>query len=193
MHIDVMLDVALQIFFLIDPLTAAPILFLGYKKKYNIKKIAIEATFLAFGVAIAFILIGPLLFRVFGTNITSVKAAGGILIILLGLSMARGFGSDEKTTVTTADALTSLLSTPMLTGPATLTYLAVKTTEIGTVALIGNTAIAFVMVGLVFFGLARMMPNMNMKYIDITSRIFGMFLLALGIEMLAASVKTMML
>ncbi len=191
-----MLDVALQIFFLVNPLTAIPILFLGYKKGFNVKWMAIEATFLAFSIAIAFIILGPLFFRVFGINTDSLRAAGGILIALLGLSMARGSDDDCDTgpkKVTTEDALTSLLSTPMLTGPATLSYLALKTAEVGTVSLIGNTVLAFTIVGAVFFGIVQLIPNINLKYINLTSRIFGLFLLALGIEMLAAAVKALIL
>lgn len=188
-----MLDVALQIFFLVNPLTAMPVLFLGYKKGFDVKRMAIEATVLAFAIAIAFILIGPLLLKAFGINTDSVRAAGGILISLLGLSMARGSDGDENTKVTTADALTSLLSTPMLTGPATLTYLAIKAAEIGTAAIIGNTVLAFVIVGAVFFGMVRVIPTINLKYINLASRIFGLFLLALGIQMLVAAAKAMIL
>lgn len=191
-----MLEIALQIFFLINPLTAIPILFLGYKKGFSVKWMAIEATFLAFSIAIAFILLGPIFFKVFGINTDSLRAAGGILIALLGLSMARGtddeFDNDPKK-VTTEDTLTSLLSTPMLTGPATLSYLALKTAEVGTVSLISNTVLAFIIVGVVFLGIVQLIPNINLKYINLTSRIFGLFLLALGIEMLAAAVKVLVL
>ena len=188
-----MIDVAMQIFFLLNPLTAIPILLIAYEKKFDVKSIAMKAIMIAFATAIIFVLVGPLLFQIFNITLDAFKAAGGIMIMLLGLSMARPSEDRSKRDVTGTDALISLLATPLLTGPATMSYLAIKTAEIGVIALMAPIATAFVFVGIIFLGAAWMMPNINLKYINLISRIFGLFLLALGIEMLMTGIKATLL
>jgi multiple antibiotic resistance protein len=187
-----MFDIALQIFFLLNPLTAIPILLLAYEKGFNVKFVALKATLLAFLTAIAFVFLGPLLFSIFKITIDSFRAAGGIIIMLLGISMARGFESEKvSSNISHIDAIISLLATPVLTGPATLSYLAVKTHEFGMIALIMAIALAFFMLSAVLFFFVSLIPNINLKYINFVSRIFGLILVALGIEMFSKGIKVL--
>ncbi len=186
-----MIDIALQIFFLLNPLTAIPILFLAYYSKFNLKSVAFKAFALAFATAVIFVFVGPILFGVFSITTDSFKAAGGIMIMLLGLSMARESGESEKRKVTQADALVSILATPLLTGPATLSYLAIKTAELGIPQVLLSLSMAFSMVGAVLIFSVRANPNLNLKYVSFISRIFGLFLLALGLQMLVIGVKSL--
>jgi multiple antibiotic resistance protein len=106
--------------------------------------------------------------------------------------MARGFESEKvSSNISHIDAIISLLATPVLTGPATLSYLAVKTHEFGMIALIMAVALAFLMLSAVLFFFVSLIPNINLKYINFVSRIFGLILVALGIEMFSKGIKVL--
>ena len=72
-----------------------------------------------------------------------------------------------------------------ITGPAVISFLTLKSYEIGQVALAVNTTIAFILSGTVFYLFALMIPRVNAKAVIIVSKIMGLFLTALAIEMIA--------
>jgi len=178
------LDVAmiLKIMFLLNPISSIPVLFMAQKKEMDVKKIAFQATVLAFFVAIIFLFFGPMLFSIFSISINSFRAAGGLVITLLGASMAREQKEEE---VKGQDSVISLIATPLLTGPATLSYLILTAQETSVSAVLPNLCIAFIVVGAVFNFAARLIPNINLEFLRFVSRLLGLFILAVGIEMLA--------
>ncbi len=179
----------LKIFFLLNPLSSVPILFLAYKKKMNVKQVALYATLLAFIVAVVFLFLGPLLFGIFGIGIDSFRAAGGLVTLLLGMSMIRDKKEEE---ISEEKTLISLIATPLLTGPATLSYLILSNAELGTQEVLTNLILAFFLVGIVFNAFARLIPNINLEFLRFTSRLLGLFIVALGIEMLATGISVIM-
>ncbi len=186
-----MLDPAMiiKIAFLLNPLSSIPVLFLAYHQKMNVKAIAFKSTLLGFAVACVFVLVGPSLFSIYGINIDSFRAAGGLVILLLGLSMARerrDYSGDHP------DALVSLIATPLLTGPATMSFLILKAAEVGTVVVFANLIVAFLIVGGFFIFVSFLIPNVNLEYVRFVSRLLGLFLIGLGIEMLAHGIKVIM-
>jgi len=73
----------------------------------------------------------------------------------------------------------------MLTGPATISFIAIKTAEVGLTHLLLNIITAFILVGILFIAFAYMVDKINPNLIDITSRVLGLFLTAVAIEMMA--------
>ncbi|MEM4707305.1 MAG: MarC family protein [Candidatus Anstonellales archaeon] len=183
------IPLVLQIFALINPFSSLPVLASAYTKKMNLKEIAMQSTFIALVVAIAMIFIGPFLFDVFNVSISAFRVAGGIIILLLGISTARA--STESSKVDTVEVLVSLIATPLLTGPATISFLTIKTYELGIFTALVNTIVSFILVGVVFFLFASFIPKISMKIVGIISRVLGLFLTAVAIEMLAAGIKGM--
>ncbi len=182
------IPLVLQIFALINPLSSLPVLVAAYAKKMNVKEIAIQSTFIAFVVAIAIIFIGPFLFTIFNISIDAFRVAGGIILLLLSVNTARR-GSDISAQADTVEALTSLIATPLLTGPATISFLTIKTYELGAFTTVVNTIVAFAIVGVVFYFLSSLIPKINMRVVEILSRVLGLFLLAVAVGMLATGIK----
>jgi multiple antibiotic resistance protein len=181
----------IQLFVLINPLSSFPVLLAAYKNKLNIKRIAISAVILAFIVAIVIAIIGPYLFSLFKITIDSFRVAGGVILFLLGLDNIRG-KKDDKGNVKESDALTSIIATPLLTGPATISFITIKSYEIGIVPILSNILITFILVGIVFILFSLSVSKINKKVIDITSRILGLFLTAVAIEMIATGIQGLM-
>lgn len=178
----------LQIFVLINPLSSLPVLVAAYSKKMKVKDIALRATVIAFALAVTIIFVGPFLFDIFNVSVDSFRVAGGIILLLLGISTARR-SDDAKASPDTAEALSSLIATPLLTGPATISFLTIKTYELRVENILPNTVIAFILVGGVFMVFAALIPKINTKAVGIVSRILGLFLTAVAIEMISAGIK----
>ncbi len=183
------ISLVLQIFALINPFSSFPVLMAAYAKKMNVKDIAIQSTFIASVVAIAIIFVGPFLFDIFNVSMDAFRVAGGIILLLLGISTARNSGG-VSVQADTAEALTSLIATPLLTGPAVISFITIKTYELGDAVVIANTLAAFVLVGIVFYFLSSLIPRINLRVVGILSRILGLFLLAVAIGMLATGIKS---
>lgn len=164
-------------------------LLMAYKNNADVKKIALKGVMLALIIAIAMVLIGPLLFNLFGISIDAFRIAGGIVLLLLGIDTIREKEEEEVQRSKPNDSIVALLATPMLTGPATISFLTLKTMELGAQYMIFNIILSFILVLLVFYPLATMIPKINMTVISILSRILGLFLTAMAIEMIFAGVK----
>jgi len=180
-----LIDFALiaQIFVLVNPLSSFPVLMSAYKSKMDVKKIAISAVMIAFVIAMIIALLGPFLFNFFGITADSFRIAGGIVLLLLGLDTIRSDENAQK--VTHVDSLISIMATPLLTGPATISFITIKAYELGQATIISNLVWAFLIIGIVFVLFSLMIPRINAKLISISSKVFGLFLTAVAIEMIA--------
>ena len=182
----------LQLFVLINPLSSFPVLLSAYNKKMDVRRIAIISTIVAFAIAIAVAMVGPLLLSLFGVGINSLMIAGGIILLLLGIDTVRLDGETGKN-VNEMDGFISLIATPLLTGPATMSFIIFKAYEMSQVDLIVNITATFVIIGALFVLFASMVPKINVKLVSILSKIFGLFLTAIGIEMMVAGIRAIML
>lgn len=180
-----------QLFILINPLSSFPFLCGAHEKKCTVRRkidvrmIAIKAVITAFVIAVIIILTGPLLFKVFDISLDAFRIAGGIVLLLLGLDTIKAKHNHEELDVEGTDSLISIIATPLMTGPATISFLTLKTYEIGQFPVLINATLAFIIVGIVFITGAYMIERINQKLISITSRVLGLFLTALAIEMIA--------
>jgi len=131
---------------------------------------------------------GPVLFKVFGVSLDAFRIAGGIVLLLLGLSTIRPQKNGDRE-VTGVESTISIIATPMLTGPATISFITIKTYELGFSHLFFNITYAFIIVGLLFILFGFAISKINTTLIDISSRILGLFLTAVAIEMMAKGIS----
>jgi len=177
----------IQLFILINPLSSFPVLLAAYKNRLNVKKIAVSAVVVAFVVAIIIAIVGPYLFQLFKISIDSFRVAGGVVLLLLGLDKISGKQNNRKD-VKETDALVSIIATPLLTGPSTIAFITLKAFDIGRISMITNIFFAFIAVAVIFIIFAFTIAKINVKVIDIVSRILGLFLTAVAIEMIAKGI-----
>lgn len=178
----------IQIFILVNPLSSVSVLMQAYRNKMNVRRIALAGTFVAFIIAFSVALFGPMLFGFFGITVDSFRIAGGIVLLLLGLDTIRD--TKEKTKVTKIDSLISIIATPLLTGPATISFITLEAFELGRIPMAINVIAAFILVGIIFFLFALAIPRINEKAVDIVSKILGLFLTGLAIEMIASGIMS---
>jgi len=159
----------------------------AHKQKMNVKRIAYLSVFTGFVIAIAIVYVGPFVFNLFGVSLDSFRIAGGIVLLLLGLSTIRPH-EEEYHKTEGVNGLISIIATPLLTGPATISFITIKTYELGALPVLFNVIAAFVLVGLVFVLFAHLIPRINVHLVDISSRVLGLFLTAVAIEMIGKGI-----
>jgi multiple antibiotic resistance protein len=87
------------------------------------------------------------------------------------------------------NSLIAIMATPLLTGPATISFITIKSMEIGMIPVFINLCAAFILVGTVFMLFSVFIDRINTKVIGIMSRVLGLFLSAIAIEMISAGIE----
>ena len=184
----------IQLFILINPLSSFPVLLAASKNRMNVKRIAFSAVIIAFFIAMIIAIAGTALFSLFRVSIDSFRIAGGIVLLLLGLDKIRPKDNEnKKENIKEGDALASIIATPLLTGPALISFITIKAYELGRISIISNLFLSFIAVGIVFVVFGFTIKRINPKVIDITSRVLGLFLTAVAIEMIAKGIHGLMI
>ncbi|MCX7005144.1 MAG: MarC family protein [bacterium] len=182
------LALVLQLFVLINPLYSLPYLMAAQRHNINVRRVAVSAVITAFIIAVIIALFGPFMFNLFGITLNSLRIAGGIVILLLGLETIRS-GVESKSNVNHIDTMIAIIASPMLTGPATISFVTIKTYEIGRASMLVNLFAAFILVAVVFIAFSFVIERINQRLISITARVLGLFLTAVAIEMMARGVQ----
>lgn len=181
----------MQMFVLLNPLSSFPVLMAAYRKKLDVKKIAINASVVAYLVALFVLFFGPQFFSLYGVSIDAFRIAGGVVLFLLGIETVRP--KPMRDDVNEVDSLVAIIATPLLTGPAVISFLTIKALEQGAPDLMLDTTVAFIFVGAVFALFSLMLPKINEKVVEILSKVMGLFLTAIAIEMMAKGVSALLL
>ena len=129
-------DILSTIFFLIaviDPLGSVPV-YLEATKNFDLKhkrKIAIRASFVAFGVLLFFILIGQLILEGMHVSLDAFQISGGVILFLFALTMIFGDGKpeSEKHKITDYKHLTIFpVAIPSIASPGAIMAVVLMTT-----------------------------------------------------------------
>jgi len=181
----------MQMFALLNPLSSFPVLMAAYKKKLDVRQIAIKASVAAFAIAIFVLFFGPQFFQLYGVSIDSFRLAGGVVLFLLGLDTVRPKPVREE--VNEVDSLIAIIATPLLTGPAVISFLTIKAFDSGPMSLVGDVTISFLIVGTIFYIFSLLLPKVNEKVVEIMSKVMGLFLTAIAIEMMAKGATALLI
>jgi multiple antibiotic resistance protein len=97
------------------------------------------------------ILFGNLLLEIMRVNMSTFKAAGGLILVLLGIQLSLGVSFRKKEEeIHDIGAIAAVIGTPLITGPATISAAILLTNEIGSMitAMAGITALIIVFIAL---------------------------------------------
>jgi multiple antibiotic resistance protein len=180
----------MQMFALLNPLSSFPVLMSAYKKKLDVRGIAIKASVVAYLVAMFCLFLGPQFFNLYGVSIDAFRLAGGVILFLLGIETVRPKPVRED--IGEVDSLIAIIATPLLTGPAVISFLTIKAMETGAMPLVPDVTISFLIVGAIFYIFSVMLPRINEKAVEILSKIMGLFLTAIAVEMMAKGMSALL-
>lgn len=148
-------------------------------------------------------LLGEQIIKFFGISTASLQVAGGLLILLMSLSMLNAQPSDAKTTAEERDEAEHKdtigvvpLGIPLLTGPgamSTVIVLAGKSHHASDyAALIGSGVVIAALVWLTLQMAQPIARFMGRTGINIATRIMGLLVAAVAVEFIVEGLKTML-
>lgn len=188
-------------FAMMNPISNTPI-FISVTQNESLqvkRQIALRALIAAFLVVLLFVLLGKVIFQVFGITLPAFQITGGILISVIGFNMIHGQSSKiqsprQKTEdiEQELDVAISPLAIPILSGPGTITT-AVNFASTGGVLNLAVTIIAFALLCLITFyffifgeRIAKFLGRTGMNMI---TRLMGLLLSVIGVQMLIGGIK----
>lgn len=191
---------ALALFAIVDPVGTIPVFLSATRGLAGAqRKIAARvAAVTVFGVLAAFTLLGEPLLAFFGVRIAAFSVAGGLLLLLLALSMVQAHISPQRQTPEEAREITGKdsvgvvpLGVPLLAGPGAITHVIVAANAApGRVADQSMLLIPIALVALSVWLSFRLAPavarSLGATGIHIVTRLMGLIIAAISIEMIAS-------
>lgn len=189
---------------LINPFSALG-LFLNITKGYSAKerqKVAQIACVTVLIVISFFTLLGESVLAVLGISVGSFRVAGGILVFLIAINMMNGGGNPVKPNEDEVEVSSSLtasavvpLAIPMMIGPGGISTVIIYSSQVKSLVEIVTILIAGVCIS-IFCYVSLMMAGKISRFLgetglNILSRIMGMLLAAVAIEILVSGLRTL--
>jgi len=157
----------------------------------------LRTAFAATTILAAAALAGRPILAAFGISMPALQAAGGLVILLMGLEMLHGAPTKvqhEEGQQSTADRLLVPLAMPLLAGPGAITTVLTLSSRAGTWTETTMLLIAVVTVGatigVILSSAARLGNLLGARGQRILLRFMGLILAAVGAEVLLAGVYT---
>jgi multiple antibiotic resistance protein len=142
---------------------------------------------------------GPLLLQLFGLTVNSLRTAGGIIVLLIGLHMLFNKSEHKHSSAELEDAKSSdsiavvPLAIPIVAGPGTMATVLVAAQQHPSILSrieISTVVIAFaVLCGLLFSFAAPIAKWMGKSGMGVVTRVMGMVLVAIAMGMLTEGLK----
>jgi multiple antibiotic resistance protein len=152
------------------------------------------------GILLAALFFGDLLLKFFGITIDSFRVGGGILLLIISISMLHGKTSATKHTreeFKESEDKESIaivpLSTPLLAGPGAISSVIISSHRGAGVLHLTLIATDILLLGLLLWIVLRLTPwisnNISKTGINIFTRIMGLILAAIAVEFIANGLK----
>lgn len=169
-----------------DPL-ASFVIFLVATSKMNHaerEKTVTYALIVAGGLSLLVLLLGSTLLWVFNTNLQDFQIAGGLVLAILGVKMVLGYSLThvEEVKNNSGWAIASIIGTPLLTGPATITAIIISSNDYGKLVTGLAVFIVLVITAFLFYNAERANKYIGRTTIQVTSTILGLITLAWGVR-----------
>lgn len=164
------------------------------------RKIAFRSLLIAFVIVTVFIFSGDFIFKVFGITIISFRIAGGILVAVIGYHMINGNHSPSykgmEQQAVNSDPMSiaiSPLAMPLFAGPGTITT-ALSLANGGLQKQL-ITVVAFALLCVITYLLLRSAKQiagfLGENLMKIITKMMGLLLFSIGIQMIIVSVQTL--
>ena len=199
MDIPELVKAALALFAIVDPVGVIPIFLLatqGYTLKQS-RSAARIAAMTVLGVLTVFTFLGEPMLSFFGIRLAAFSVAGGLLLLLLAMSMVQAHVSPQRQTQDEAmeaeekEAVGVVpLGIPLLAGPGAITHVivaagAAKGQLLHQAALLIPVALVALSVWLAFRAAPAIAKRLGKTGIHVITRLMGLIIAAISIEMIA--------
>lgn len=199
MELSELVKIFLSLFAIVDPVGVIP-LFLVATHGYTLtqsRSAARIAALTVLGVLTLFLFLGEPMLGFFGIRLAAFSVAGGLLLLLLAMSMVQAHVSpqrqtrDEAVEVEERDAVGVVpLGIPLLAGPGAITHMivaagATRGDVLQQVAVLIPVALVALTVWLSFRAAPAIAKRLGKTGIHVVTRLMGLIIAAISIEMIA--------
>lgn len=190
----------ISLFAIMDPVGIIPLIIaftagMSDQKRAHTGQVA---AFTVFGILLAALLLGEAILNFFGISIHSFRTAGGLLLLLMAITML--IGDKPKYTPTTegdGDATTSLavvpLSTPLLAGPGAISTVIVDAHKAHAGSHYAAMTLVLLLLSLTVWLTFRIAPWVSQRLghigSTIVTRLMGLLLAAIAVEFIAGGLR----
>jgi len=190
------------LFAVMNPLANTPIFLslTGGDTRDVQKKVAKKAMVATFLIVVVFIILGQVIFRLFGVTLPAFRITGGILIALIGYQMLQGKSSTvhqqtpEEQDCNPDEALNvaiTPLAIPILAGPGTIVTAMSFAGDKGPLPVV-TTLAAFALLCLITYGFflsgERLVELLGKNGLTVITRLMGLILATIGVQMVILGV-----
>lgn len=183
MDMGAFVTVATTFFFILNPFSSLS-LFISVTNRLDrgsMGTYANKAVLVAAILLVVFVLIGPGLMRGFGVTMDSFSVAGGIVLFLMSMELIFGLKltnmDDEK------GAPWTIIATPILTGPGMITTAILLSDTHGMTIVLAAGILALLFTWITLRSATRIMKFIGEQTVGILSRIIGLLITAMSIEL----------
>ncbi len=187
-------SVIVTLFVIMDPPGVVPV-FLGLagrKPREEKARLARQATLTSLGVIVLFAILGEQVLSYLKISLPSLQGAGGLLLLLVALSLLTG-KEEEHTEVEDVNVALVPLGTPLLAGPgaivATILFARQAETQSQYIALAVGVFLVHVMIYVAMRFSSGAAKLLGASGITIVTRIAGLLLAAIGVQLIADSIR----
>lgn len=169
---------------IMDPIVSLAALLSLTKQKsdFERKAIAIKGTLVAALVFFFFAFAGSMLLDVLGVSLNSFRAAGGIILILLGIQMGLGITLPKEDEDLSEIAV--VIGTPLISGPATITTTILLVNDLGLLLTLAAGVTALLLVLGVLLSATRLNKMVGRGGMRVLATMMGIVTIAWGLQFL---------
>lgn len=174
----------IPIFVAVDAIGVLPIfisLTEGMKKKEKSRTI-LQSMIIALALAIVFIVLGKVIFRVLGITISDFMIAGGL--VLFCLAVLDIVNPEKKRRIPSKELGAVPLGTPLIVGPAVLTTSLILISEYGVAATLFSVLINVLLAGLIFSLSETLIKLIGVAGSRALSKVMSLLLAAIAVMMI---------
>jgi multiple antibiotic resistance protein len=195
------ITVLMGFFAIMNPIGNAPI-YIGLVEGYTEAekgRIARKSVLFAFIIVSIFVIFSGIIFRMFGITIQAFQIAGGILLFLVGYQLLNGresrihHPSSDEGTGGSDDIAISPLAVPILAGPGTISsaisFTATDPSPTHIAVVVGVFAFVCLLTYLAFVYSEKLMALLRPDLIKVVSRLMGLILTIIAVQMLIMGIK----
>lgn len=186
----------------LDPLAVVPIVFTltsGSSQK-ELKKIVTTVVFTVISILLVSLFLGEYLLYYFGITINSFKVAGGILLMMMAISMLHGKISETvhtKQEIKEGETKESVavvpLSVPLLAGPGAISAVILYANRGSDINHYLMMMLIIILIILILWGVLASIPwlsrHISLTGINVFTRLMGLIIAALAVEFIADGLK----
>jgi len=173
----------ITLFIILDPFLGVAIFIslTGGESRREKRAQSFTAVAVAGSLLIFFLVAGTILLQLLGISIGSFRAAGGIILLILGIQTVLGIEFKKKGK-TSHKAVAVIIGTPILSGPGAITTIILLSQNYGFWPPFIAVLLCLTVTWLMLYSSEKISRLLGERVLEVMSRVFGLILAAMAVR-----------